>query len=130
MALSATIQLTCFGLVMLAFAVADQAPRLCLHASCTRRRAYGFPASAANNSAGSLQRIALGVRQYCAQHKLPGQVNLMTRLCTAGGCTRAASFGPPAPQDYGRDAQPQARTSAPLMRCAAHRRDGDVDLRR
>jgi len=130
MAWTATILLTCFGLAMLAAAGAHQAPRLCLHESCTRRRAYGFPALAANSSAGSPHRIAPGVRQYCAQHKLAGQVNLMTRLCTAGGCTRAASFGAPAPQDNGRDVSPQARTSAPLMRCATHRRDGDVDLRR
>ena len=91
------------------------AGRLCLDTNCTRRRAYGFPAPLANttSSAGvsrvgkcsdaagataASQHMATGTPQYCAQHKLAGQVNLMTPRCTAGGCTRAASFGPPVPE--------------------------------
>jgi hypothetical protein len=129
------------------------AGRLCLDTNCTRRRAYGFPAPLANttSSAGvsrvgkcsdaagataASQHMATGTPQYCAQHKLAGQVNLMTPRCTAGGCTRAASFGPPVPEDGANRSQDMQRTvplmrrRVALMRCAAHRRDGDVDLRR
>ena len=129
------------------------AGRLCLHTNCTRRRAYGFPAPLANttSSAGvsrvgkcsaaagatwASQLIATVTPQHCAQHKLAGQVNLMTPRCTAGGCTRAASFGPPVPENGANSSQDMQRTvplmrrRVALLRCAAHRREGDVDLRR
>jgi hypothetical protein len=128
------------------------AGRLCLYTNCTRRRAYGFPAPLANTTSsagefrvgkcsaeagatGASQHIATVTPQHCAQHKLAGQVNLMTPRCTAG-CTRAASFGPPVPEDGANSSQdmqrtvPQMRRRVALMRCAAHRREGDVDLRR
>lgn len=123
--------------------------RLCLHTNCTRRYAYGFPAPLVNttgsaevsrvgmcSATGASQPMATGTPQYCAQHKLAGQVNLMTSRCTAGGCTRAASFGPPVPEYSGNSSEDMQRTvplmrrRVALMRCAAHRWTGDVDLRR
>jgi hypothetical protein len=99
-------------------------PRQCLAQGCLRRRAYGFPRDSAHPPAARRP-------QFCAQHKAPGHINLMTRLCTAAGCTRAASFGPAGAAGGGGGGEEWRPSGAAcrLLRCAEHRAASDVDFR-
>ena len=77
----------------------------CLVTCCERRRAYGFLPRPGE------PRLV----KFCAQHKVAGQINLMTYRCMTANCAKAASF---APADGGR-----------AQRCGAHRMADDVDVR-
>jgi len=127
--------------------------KLCLAPGCLRRRAYGFPTTLdhvnSHNSTCSAVAVedmcaarstcipsmvpahVISKPQFCAQHKVAGQLNLMTRRCSAAGCIKTASFGPPHPAPSARALLTKKRPNGvvQLWRCALHRVAGDVDLR-
>ena len=72
--------------------------RLCQHPSCRRSPSFS----------------KVGQRAvFCAQHKLGGMVNVVSRKCAAPGCTKGPSFGPP-------DKRP--------VFCSRHRLPGHINV--
>jgi Rieske Fe-S protein len=74
---------------------------VCKHAGCTKQPIF--------NTLGKKERL------YCAAHKLPGMVNVKSKVCQHAGGTKQPSFNTPG-ERAGRF-------------CVAHKLGGMVDLR-
>jgi hypothetical protein len=73
----------------------------CLDARCKKIPTYGPP--------GTKRGI------HCAEHRHPGDIDVISNICLAEGCTKVSSYGP--------------LGTTERLYCVAHKRPEDVNLK-
>lgn len=71
----------------------DVSTKSCEHHGCFKRPTFGHPSALVENAADG--RSATGTKngQFCAQHALPGMVDVVSKRCEFPGCGTKRSFG-------------------------------------